>query len=575
MWGFQLHFQVAIKVAAEDLFKALHPDLEVEVFLLGLARVDANDVHPVCLEPEDCGFFPSEFEQVRSDAEHYRAIDPDRNILCGHPAHQASYDRRIEARAYQKAVLSTLNEHNFNRPGEYYFSGFVAVEKHDVGIVLRLNSRTKEKPYRLPRVHAEDRYCAPHSLVEAAARVFLFECVDSLRSSTPELVAEYRGPKTQELLREAGDRLMTTPVWAGGDGTFMYGLFGACNYIAELTYESEASIGKMLIAAAEHENVERTITLKTPIGLGEYRGVRKLLQIAAAGDALICDGSKVIGFGRVRGNYNQGASDLFEVRFTRHHHWELLHGGHSMMRVSYGTPSLPRPALNVEKLASDLGRIFPSLRADRIENLVSLATSACEQRHGALLVISSDAESEAVRLARQSTLIEPVILTESMVRAVTSVDGAVLLAPDGTCFSIGVILDGLATPNGDPARGARFNSSVRYIGAKTNCVAIIVSEDGTVEWVPNLRPQLSRAKLAQIEQAVKGQLAAAEIDLDEARVALNWLRENRFYLSEDLCKAANELKRRYDKRTSVEGGFVIHDEPFVPLKEMSADYLTE
>jgi len=456
MWGYQLHFQASAQHAADTLFKALHPDFEVELFLLGLARDGVKDVHPVCLQPEECGFSPSDFELVRSDAEHHRAVDPERNVICSHPAHQASYDRRIKARADEQAVLSVLNGWRGKKPGEYHFSGFVPVDKYDVGVVVRLHCTAEDQPYRLPKVYADDRYGAPHSLVEAAIREFLFDCKKSLHTPSPELVDEYRGRKTDELLREAGNRLMDTPVWAGGNIYFIYGLFGACNFIAEQTYESEGTVGAMLIAPIGHKNIEQTLRLQAPFCVGEHRAVRKLLQITSVGDSLLCDGSNVIGFGRRRGNYDHTEANLFEVCFTRHYHWELLHGGHSMMRVAYGKPALPRPPLKTEKLASDIGRTFPGLRPDHIERLVALALSACKQRHGALLLIASDAEEEAKRLAKQSTLIEPVILTEDLVGAVSSIDGAVLLAPDGRCFAIGVILDGLATPKGNPARGARF-----------------------------------------------------------------------------------------------------------------------
>ena len=64
----------------------------------------------------------------------------------------------------------------------------------------------------------------------------------------------------------------------------------------------------------------------------------------------------------------------------------------------------------------------------------------------------------------------------------TAIDGALLVDPDGTCTAIGVILDGRATRGGDPARGARFNSAVRYVeGADHPCLAMVVSEEGTVD----------------------------------------------------------------------------------------------
>ncbi|HOX40391.1 MAG TPA: DNA integrity scanning protein DisA nucleotide-binding domain protein [Candidatus Brocadiia bacterium] len=68
------------------------------------------------------------------------------------------------------------------------------------------------------------------------------------------------------------------------------------------------------------------------------------------------------------------------------------------------------------------------------------------------------------------------------------VDGAVILDFGGRCYAIGAILDGMATKNGNPARGARYNSALRYVEMKKqqgkDCIAVVVSEDGTVDVLP-------------------------------------------------------------------------------------------
>lgn len=38
-------------------------------------------------------------------------------------------------------------------------------------------------------------------------------------------------------------------------------------------------------------------------------------------------------------------------------------------------------------------------------------------------------------------------------KKITAIDGAVLIDPSSTCYAIGVILDGLASDKGSPARG--------------------------------------------------------------------------------------------------------------------------
>lgn len=101
------------------------------------------------------------------------------------------------------------------------------------------------------------------------------------------------------------------------------------------------------------------------------------------------------------------------------------------------------------------------------------------------MVISAEAAAELTRLKNQATPIEPCVLTPKLLGHLTGIDGAVLVGTDGFCHAIGVILDGQATSKGDPGRGARFNSAIRYVesakGRGISTMATVVSEDGGVD----------------------------------------------------------------------------------------------
>ena len=87
----------------------------------------------------------------------------------------------------------------------------------------------------------------------------------------------------------------------------------------------------------------------------------------------------------------------------------------------------------------------------------------------------------------------------------TRIDGAVLLDHEGLCHAVGVILDGKATDRGSPARGARFNSALRYVleeGERAS-IAVVLSEDGNVDLLPRLRPRIGRATLGKMNQMVR------------------------------------------------------------------------
>ena len=117
--------------------------------------------------------------------------------------------------------------------------------------------------------------------------------------------------------------------------------------------------------------------------------------------------------------------------------------------------------------------------------LWSLVEASIQQKKGALIVITNDAEEEAARLGGQSTRIKPVKVTAPDMELRTSIDGAVLLGQEGVCHAVGVILDGIATGVGDSSRGARYNSALRYVEGRTHCMAVVVSEDGMIDLVPD------------------------------------------------------------------------------------------
>ncbi len=575
MWGYQQHFQVSVKHRAQELFHKLNPEFRTDVFVLGLRREDAPNQHPVCLEPEDCGFNPGDFTEVRQDADHRYAVDPERNVMATVQSHHDSIQRRVRNRAIKGAVLAILNGWRHSQPGEYHFSGFLPVGNYDVAVVLRLECPPEHRPYKLPRVHAEQRYGAPASFIEAVVDEFLRDCRKALHVPEAELVADLHERPAAEILRAAGDRMLHTPVWAAKNIQGLYGLFESCNVISSLNYEKAESQGGMLIARKGHPNIEAVITLTKPVPLTEYRAVRKLLQMVGSQQRLVCDGARIFGFGHLHGNYDQGNADLFEVRFTGHYRWELYHAGHGIVRARYGTPELPLPALNRAKLASDMQRTFKSATPKDVERLVLFALQACEQRKGALLIISAEAEAEAKRLATEATPIVPVMLTADLIRHLTAIDGALLLDPRGVCHAVGVILDGPAGEYGDPGRGARYNSSLRYLSGHDDCVAIIVSEDGTAEWFPDLPPQIKRSELADHQKQVQALLASESLDNNQTWKVLDWLRSHRFYLPAELCASANELVARERARREKAGAMYVVYEPFTPHPAMSDEYLVD
>jgi DNA integrity scanning protein DisA with diadenylate cyclase activity len=156
------------------------------------------------------------------------------------------------------------------------------------------------------------------------------------------------------------------------------------------------------------------------------------------------------------------------------------------MRVVSNTPRLPQGQVAADNFARVVRIVFPELSVDSTDYLWDLARKATTQPNGTILVISAGAAQEAQRLTRQCFRVVPRIMTPTVLRLVTNIDGAVLIEPNGICHAIGAILDGLATEKGDSSRGSRFNSALRYVNSsKYPVLAVVVSEDGWIDLLPS------------------------------------------------------------------------------------------
>jgi hypothetical protein len=268
-------------------------------------------------------------------------------------------------------------------------------------------------------------------------------------------------------------------------------------------------------------------------------------------------------------------ANLYEVRFRKNHSWELHHGGNVLTRVDAGNAILAPRVIDEHRFQGDLERILPQDCASDTQLLYRLTMAATEQGHGALIIIHPGAADESQRLANQSTLIEPKVLSPDDMPSLTSIDGAVLLDPMGTCFAIGVILDGLAVPAGDPSRGARFNSCIRYIESQPPCLGVIISEDGDIQWVPELKPLLSRYLYNEKCTMLKELVKKAEADTSPSHNILNWMHSHAFYLSSDVCAATNELAAKIVAERKAEGGIYFNRPILAPNPDMNDSYFKD
>jgi len=202
------------------------------------------------------------------------------------------------------------------------------------------------------------------------------------------------------------------------------------------------------------------------------------------------------------------------------------------------------------------------------ENFWTLFKACVSISHGSMLVVAEDAASEAERLADQGTPIEPVKMTPDLLERVSGIDGSILLDPSGICHAIGVILDGEATSDCSPARGSRFNSALRYVRSENlPRLAIVTSEDRTIDVVPLLRPQIPRSVIE--EQITRLEKASA----DNYHAAQSWLDEHRFYFDLNQCSRINSSLKRLDDLARDVGEIRYITSVFNPNDKLDDTYL--
>lgn len=282
---------------------------------------------------------------------------------------------------------------------------------------------------------------------------------------------------------------------------------------------------------------------------------------------LIADCVKIHGLGKLKKEHDPTQQDAFIIDFLDHYHWQLRCGNQVLLRSKYGEPKLPQEAISQNRFIDNYSRLFPQTSSEQQNHIWQLFNLAIQQNHGSMIVIATDAVDEAKRLARQGTLVEPILMTEELFYRVSGIDGTIILDPHGMCHAIGVILDGLANEQCTPSRGSRFNSGVRYVEAnKKRRLAIVVSYDKTVDIIPLLRPRIERVKIIQ---AINGLEQATAENYYKAQ---NWLDEHRFYLNAEQCERINSALQRIDNLPKEVGEIRFLVNSFEPSSEMDQSY---
>ena len=552
MWGFQPYFRRAVERKTEAALSTIGLPVEVRAVLVGFARSD-NVRHPVCVEPEDGPFNTGHLSGVPDRAEELYSASPESGMFYIDNPRLDSQRRAFLCRRFRAdALVEAIGASGVFEEFTFFASESAPVGGYEVHTCVGVATVTLDS---LPAVGGQS---LQHEVIAECLR----RADRALNLPDPGQVGTFTDRPENIVLAAARRFARVTVFEAGGTPT---DLFDEVNTFTSLSYERAAAGGHLVVA--NHQNApDRThIRFQRPVSLRDSKIMRKLLELSDESTSVITDGQRAYGLG-TRGP----AADVAEITVRGHAEWDLSVDGETLMRVTYGKAKLPSPPLPRHKVDETAQRILGSIDMGLIWPIIEEVRNS---GHGTILVVSNSPEDEAARLGGQAVPIDPEHLPPADIARLGRVDGAVLLGPDGRCHAFGVILDGAATDRGDPARGSRFNSAVRYHKEHRNSLLVVISDDGPVNLVPDLRPKVQGDEVEEAVRAFCETCKADPVDSEEIWRTHDQVKKLAFYLNDDQCQQVNHAYENEIRRRSEAGEWAeVSPAPLRPHPEMDKSY---
>ena len=212
--------------------------------------------------------------------------------------------------------------------------------------------------------------------------------------------------------------------------------------------------------------------------LNNFKHARKLLQTVEHSDrTLISDGENILGIAE---------RNLSPFHITADFQGKLgfLFVGEevicSFQDGSYSSDTHRAKLFEVEEALLDYDT-DPSIRNDMFKIIAALVHNAEDNMFGCTFVI--DLAPEPTAIAGQ-VLTPPVSLKETnklkLAAGLSKVDGALHIRSDLHLHGFACLLDGHRVDNEDRARGARYNSALRFTAQHPKTIVVVVSSDRPV-----------------------------------------------------------------------------------------------
>ncbi len=212
--------------------------------------------------------------------------------------------------------------------------------------------------------------------------------------------------------------------------------------------------------------------------LENNKHVRKLLQSVEKSERkLVSNGKTIVGI---------SGGDLTEFRITAD-----FRGGHGFLKInnepvcsfsngSFHSTTRHARLVEIEEALIE-SKMDDKTKTSLFRIISRIVHDAEKQKHGCSLII--DLNSPPVIVSGQK-LLDPLNLTQGhileLATALSKVDGALHICTDLKLHGFACLLDGHAIPGENRARGARFNSALRFAAERDNILIVVVSSDRPV-----------------------------------------------------------------------------------------------
>jgi hypothetical protein len=564
MWAYQPHFRLGMERRARAVLKLAGADVDVQALLVGIRHNSEPTAHLVCVEPEDGEWDPRSFFGCASRADDIFATHEGQDRFYGDEASMRDKPENLRRDSVRRSVQEVVDKWDANTDAIGFCGAATRLGHYHVVPILQFKrSQLRSIPRFSARIKWQD-FVIPLGLFDAIVDELLREASAALQLPEPGRAVRPLESDATSILRQAGCRLCDAITLITRDA-MLGDTYNSLNAISALRYEGTESLGQIVFGPKDSPTINRRFQLTRPLELEKPKLARKAIEMTGGDLCCICSGEE--GISALGTLVTPADFDAIQVTFAGHYRWDLIHQEQTLMRVAYGVPKLPTSRLEEAAFAEYLHRRFPTMPHDVVQQVWEVVNVAIEQKHGTMLTISAAAADEAERLSSQCMPVRPAPLTAALVQNLTRIDGAVLLDTSGSCHAIGVILDGMATVAGDPARGARYNSAIRYVkSAPAPTICIVVSEDGDVDLIPRFRPGIRRSEIRrQIE-------LLASATADNYGKSYSWLEAHRFYLTAEECETINAMRSTILSVPQELGEIRLVHSDLTPDPEMDATY---